>query len=55
MELRPECGHISIRYDVIDRSVDVTRLFCRSFVAPDVSHAMPNGFCLGGHSGRPER
>src|ERR1700756_5428894 len=23
--------------------------------APEYSHAMPNGFCLGGHSGRPER
>ena len=22
---------------------------------PEYSHAMPNGFCLGGHSGRPER
>jgi len=22
---------------------------------PEYSHAMPNGFCVGGHSGRPER
>ena len=27
----------------------------RRHAAPEYSHAMPNGFCLGGHSGRPER
>jgi hypothetical protein len=27
----------------------------RRQAAPEYSHAMPNGFCLGGHSGRPER
>jgi hypothetical protein len=27
----------------------------RRHAAPEYSHAMPNGFCLGGHRGRPER